>query len=403
MTKKIIIHLISTEKVPWLIATENGDLEKLLAEDDLATIAATSLQYIKSADYSGEYETVVIVPGMDVLLTQVTLPNVQRRGISATIGYALEEQLIEEAEHYYFAAPEKIQANTYFPVAVVLKEKLQTWIDRLKTNNIQAHYLVPEMLAIQYEPHTWHVYIEDDIAVIRTGESSGFVVDRQLLDIVLKDQLKDGGTTDKPEKLLLTNLTKKSPKLTKFPIPVEKLPAKNMLEQTVRLTAFPVNLLQPAQLPKQKTGRTLKIWQAVCYLGIACIAVNVLAIITCYIYLAHQNTALKRQIAAIYLQNFPGATTADDPGTQMQAKLTQLKSAASGGEFLQLLAKSGQVIRQYGIITDLNYENKQLQLDLKINNSANKSALTSALERQNLAVTSEEKAGLLNLTIGETQ
>lgn len=396
MAKKIIIHLTGTEKVSWLIADENGSTNiKPLAEDDLATIATQCKQLTNN----NEYEIIVIVPGIDVLLTQVTLPNIQRKGLSATVGYALEEQLIQEVENYYFGIPDKVQANISFPVAIVLKEKLQSWIDQLKTNSIQAHRLIPETLAIRYEINAWHIYLDTNTAIIRTGENSGYVIDRQLLEIVLKEEFEKPDQI-KPARILLTNVTKKSAKFPKLPILVEKLTPKNILEQTASLTIFPLNLLQPEQQPKQKKGRAQKIWQTACYLLIACIVINILSIIISYFSLAHQNTALQRQIAAIYVQNFPGATAVDDPGAQMEKKLDQLESAASGGNFLQLLAKSGSIIRQYGIIQNLSYENRQLQLDLKLNNPTDKNELISALQQRNLTLTSSEKNGLLHLIIG---
>src|SRR3990172_6852919 len=80
---------------------------------------------------------VLIVPGEDVVLTEVALPAQKRHKILRVVPYALEDQVADEVENLHFAIGPQLEGGSY-PVAVVQRARLTQWLDHAAAAGLSA-------------------------------------------------------------------------------------------------------------------------------------------------------------------------------------------------------------------------------------------------------------------------
>lgn len=120
---------------------------------------------------------VVIVPGTDVLLSEVNLPIRQPGKLLQAVPYALEDQLAEDPEDLHFAIGAR-NADGRTPVAIVARKKLDAWLAPFRAARVEPGALIPETLCIPYQAAAsgpaWSVLLDGAHALVRTGASAGF-------------------------------------------------------------------------------------------------------------------------------------------------------------------------------------------------------------------------------------
>ena len=80
----------------------------------------------------------VIVPGGDVLLTDVELPLKSAVRAQQVVAYALEEQLAADIETLHFALGERDASTGRTAVAVVTRALMSRWLQELNAVGIEA-------------------------------------------------------------------------------------------------------------------------------------------------------------------------------------------------------------------------------------------------------------------------
>lgn len=125
---------------------------------------------------------VVLVPGQEVVLTEVDLPIRQRAKFLQAVPYALEEQLAEDVEKLHFAAGDR-QAGDAAPVLVVSRQLMDQWLAPFKAAGIQPVACIPDMLcmALPASDKHWSVMVEGNHCLVRTAQYMGFACDTDAL------------------------------------------------------------------------------------------------------------------------------------------------------------------------------------------------------------------------------
>ncbi len=113
-------------------------------------------------------EVVVLVPSEDVLLTQTRLTARNRAQLLQALPYAVEDQLLSPVEDLHFAASQ--DGAESIGVAVVAKNRLRGWLQRLAEAGLQPDSVLPESLALA--PGT--VIVEEARAIARLADGSAF-------------------------------------------------------------------------------------------------------------------------------------------------------------------------------------------------------------------------------------
>jgi len=117
---------------------------------------------------AGAGEVVVLVPAEDVLLTRARLTARNRAQLLQALPYAVEDQLLSPVEDLHFAAAK--DGGESIGVAVVAKNRLRGWLERLAEAGVQPDSVIAESLALP--PST--VLVEEGRAIARLGDGSAF-------------------------------------------------------------------------------------------------------------------------------------------------------------------------------------------------------------------------------------
>jgi general secretion pathway protein L len=310
---------------------------------------------------------VVLVPGIDCLLTQATVPGRNRQKLLRAVPYALEDQLIEDVENLHFSLGPPLSAGGY-PVVVIATARVDAILESCRNAGLDVHQLVPDVLAVPYAGDATCVMVEDDMALVRTGPYAGFVVDTENLGLLL-------ARLPQPEDAPATALSMRIPADAVMPDLGERALGAEIIRyegsallQFAQGAATPhIDLLQGPYSRSQEWGKLWQLWRATAALLLAGVLVSNVVTGIDYFRLRGEQKALNEQIRSIFMESFPGTKRVVDPRVQMQQQLDQLQRQAGGGaRFLGLLARSANILRTaHDIeISGASYRAGRLDVDL---------------------------------------
>ncbi len=117
---------------------------------------------------------IVLVPSEMVLLLAVDLPLSGTRARRAALPFAIEDRIAAPLETVHVALGEALGPTT-FVAAVVDRELMTGWVDRLAAEGLPHARIVPDALALpQPAAGSWNVTGDADRIVARTDTGAGF-------------------------------------------------------------------------------------------------------------------------------------------------------------------------------------------------------------------------------------
>jgi general secretion pathway protein L len=128
-----------------------------------------------------------------------------------------------------------------------------------------------------------------------------------------------------------------------------------------------IDLLQGPYSRTQEWGRIWRPWRATAALLLAGILLSNVAMGINYYRLGRLQETLNTRMEEIYKQVFPDTRRVVNPRVQMQQQLDQLqRKQGAGGQFMDLLARSGDVLRKAKDIeiSAASYRAGRLDIDL---------------------------------------
>lgn len=303
-----------------------------------------------------------LVPGADVLTTSVDIP-LKGSKLEAALPFALEETVAEDIDELHFAAGAR-RGNGRVPVAVVNRERLDTWLLRLRDAGIEAARVLPEQYGLAQVPGTVSLLLEDDLLIVNDGDATELSLQHltpgdALAAIGVLDAEGTGDDSsdgDAGATHVLVYCDSANDERYRHDwhalrhelasVDVKLLPdgALPRLATTVA-TGQGVNLLQGDYGPKTGYRNLLAPWKhaamlllGVLLIGTATKAVNVAA-------LGRDEAALRERFHAEYRQLVPGAPDVADPVGIVQS----LQSRAGGGNdepqvMLEALEQLGRAV-----------------------------------------------------------
>ena len=170
MYEYLVIRLrggnVSTETtVDWMLISLQGES---------AEVRADSLHEVgeRYGSLSNKPVVVVLAPARNVLLTAAEVPVGQHRYAKQAMPFLVEEKLAEDIEDVHIAIGRVFKTEPV-PVAVVRHFDVINWLDALYSVGLPTAWLVPEQLAIPWQPGRVTVYLEEDCSLIRDGAWHG--------------------------------------------------------------------------------------------------------------------------------------------------------------------------------------------------------------------------------------
>ncbi len=319
----------------------------------------------------GRCPLVVLVPGREVLVCRVNLPAGNRQRLLQALPFAMEDQLVEDVDHYHFALGPKLklaqgaddQGGSHI-AAAVSAEVMGRWMATLSDSGLEPDAVVPLPLALALPERSDQalVRIDGDVAQVRCGTQEGFEcsVDDLALLLSLSPQIAQLQVADSERRWSegMTSLPAQSVTEPPWPQGFEVTPRKISL-----------SLLQgPWQARGDSAARTAKVWR---WAAVALCAAGLMVLIDRYLEvsdLKRQMSALdgqaRQQVSRVIPQMPPGNTYRE----ALTATLNRLRGAGGGNQngFFYLLEIVGPALVQDGGVnlSSVTFRSDGLMLDL---------------------------------------
>jgi len=324
-------------------------------------------------------KVIASIPSSKVMLTKVTLPSSNINRLRKIVPFTLEEFIIDDVEDVHFAIG-NISKDENTAVAVIQKALLSDNLRSIEKLGLTPTVMVPDCLCIPYAKDSWTVYVENDLALVRTGRDTGFSCPTDILVLMITQYLKEENIKQ-PDSLKSYNVPESKQdeimnisfetevEFSTFEVSgnTEILFLEQYLENTPSL-----NLLQGEFSRRQKMGQQFRPWMPVAGLAAAWLVLALVIDIVNYNKLSSSVVALKQQEATIFKRAFPDARKIINPKVQMEARLKQLrkkagKSTTSGSTMLVVVVRALKKSNIVGI-KSLRYRDSGMDIDVQLKN-----------------------------------
>jgi general secretion pathway protein L len=376
--KRIVIYIYQLQPfdVSWVILDNHSEIQQTVLHGDLTELIVVINQY----------ESHVIIPGQEVLLTQAELPKLTRERLLQALPYAVEEKLIDDISNLHFAIGKSTTHG--IPTAIINKEKIETYLQKLSEFGIHPLTMIPATLALPWTQHHWYAYCDDKISIVRTDQFNGFACDKLNLHTLLQLQLLE--IPHKPECIHIEYISQTPMNIHLDPIIVNEtiLSENHFLDKiAILLGANPyINLLQGFYRPKRKSTQTKKIWDLACMTAIAWFSLSLFSNLISFFILHHAKNLTEQEIHQIYYTQFPTATSMVAPRERMESALKKASGNANKNVFLTLLGLlSNAIVNTADIrLLNMNYQEDRLNLTVSASSFNALDTFTESLKKENI-------------------
>lgn len=332
---------------------------------------------------------IALLPGEHVSLTYVKMPKTRRAELERAVPFALEEEVATDVTQLYFALGDFVEDKLF--VAVIDKAYFIHEIEAIKAAGLQPIVMLPNYLALQLEKNSWTVVLDGTMAIVRTSRTSGFSVEFKNLILLLKLQLQKT-PNNMPKRIIIfkgeadVSVKDFSPVGVSVDIRDGKLVDTLAFEELLHKPT--INLLQGKYRPKFRIPRIERRWR------IAAAALGILLLLFIgghvgeLLFFKMQSKRLEEKIETVYKDIYPNAIQVIEPKVRVTQTLTRLRTAATGNAFLLLMIRTGKVIHDNPQVTlqSLAFQNKELQIRVRVPNLSSLETLTQSLIQQGLNI-----------------
>ena len=417
MKRQIFIHLGDPtlsgdmpDQVYWCVKSDDDTVAPVY-QGDLKT----------AANHAHGCRVIVMVSGVEVVLTDVALPQMNRQKLLKAIPFALEEQLANDVEDNHFAVGER-QKEDAVNVAIVERKIIEMWLNGLKDVGIQPDVLTTEIMGVPYEQNCWTILLKGadkqskSKAILRTNLQSGIALDIANVEPLMNSMLESMGEGNKPERLNIITCdgsgaetgsgakegsteSKISAQMAAVASQLEKLGGKFSISVNIDHAQQPfltylsneyvesnsINLLQGDYSRRERLEKQLRPWIPAATMAGVWLLLQFGLMVFEHQKLSSQVLSVKSQAEEIYRNVFPDAKNVPDPKSQMERKLVELREAANQTtDILILLSKAGDVLSDTNslLIRTLRFKDETLDLDFEISDLASLDSLKDRLTRE---------------------
>lgn len=335
--------------------------------------------------HSDEALSVIVLPGEKVTVTEIALPKVTAKERLRLAPFILEEHIACDPEEIHIALMKQADDEKY-AAAIINRDTFEKQIEIWKAKGAHPQIVLPDFLALIWEPNTWTVVLQDQRAMVRTGLHTGFSIENEHLIFFLHQLLLKQGV-HKPEKI---NVWQQDQALSFDTLNISADYREIDTQKIWDIKGIPsqLNFLYGKYRPKIKINRFKKRWltsitMAGCFFGFMLLSQCVQ-----WFYLRHEATALHVQVTQLYQQLFPGENISEVSTARADALLQRYQKAFEGGLFLRLLRLAGLALQQYPAIhlQSIQFQHDTLLLRVEAPNADVLSHWQIALREQGVLI-----------------
>jgi len=341
----------------WAIFDDDGRVMRQAQTGPLA----------EAGELAAGRRVVVLVPGVEVILTETTLPKASPARLRKLVPFSLEDALADDIEQLAFAVGRRAESGAV-AVAVVARARLDEWLEQLSAAGLAPQAVYSEADGVPDTPSTLNLVIEGDRIYGRAPGSAAFVFEgldlAQVLDVVDGDgELKHAVVyVDEAGRLQHADA------LRALGERIESTQVKLMGDGPLyrlgaTLVAEPgTNLLQGEYAPKSNLAPLLQPWRAAAGLLLGLVLVSVAAQAAEYLSLRQQSQALAATLTEVCRRDFSVSLDACD--RVVRQRLADAGVARSGTSFLAALLAIAEARSPESRIGGLQYRSGRTTIEI---------------------------------------
>lgn len=325
----------------------------------------TEQEALRAAISERRVVPIFAVPGTQARLLLIEVKPEERRHLSRSLPFMLEDALTEDVEQLHFA----MQAldKQYYAVAVCSTDCMRSYEQQLAIFPSVGLW-IPEPLLLPWRAGEWCLVLEGESATVRTGQAEGFSIERRMLPALLEAALAEG---EAPAAVVVYGEDQDAD-IRLLPESLRELAQwrKGDLYSAMLIADFPapaLNLRQGEFAQRLPLGRWWKQWRAAAMVFGTALVLHLVSTYVEYRQLEQQNVALRSAVQDTYRKAFPRGAVVDAE-KQLQRQLDALSGTAQSSGFTNLMAKVGSVIddSEGTSIVSINYNDKADEMRLNI-------------------------------------
>ena len=326
---------------------------------------------------------VVGLPSDDVRSTLLKVSPEERKHLSKSLPYRMEEQVAEDVEELHFVA--SALGEEQFLVAFTRQDKMADWVEQLSFND-SLKVFGPEALCLPLEGDECCAVVEGDEVVLRWSDAHGARVDLSLLSTVLDSLAQIPSSlviygTDREQ--VVSQLTDDQAALVDW--------RQGGWGALLLLTksAPQVNLRQGSFAPPLPLVKWWGVWKAVAIAASVALSLQFVSDVSQFQTLKQQNLELRSAIQDSYRKANPRGAVVDAE-KQLDRQIAEFAGEESVTAFTpKLVDVVTATMAESGRGTSINYTSGQLRLNLTAQDFASVEQIRQALERAGLKATLE--------------
>lgn len=215
----------------WVLVDSNGTQKSRVSTGTLE----------QAAREVGERSVIALVPALDVMTTNVSIPIRSAAKIRSALPFALEESVAEDVENLHFASGAR-RDDGRVPVAVVSRENIDRWIDIYSSAGIELTRMIPENQGLPILPGTMSMLIDGRSIYFNDGDRIEFAMQ----DLKPSDVLVAAGKLGEQS----SDSTESSHVMAFCDVESEQRFETDFIALRHELESVDVNVLQDGTLPK---------------------------------------------------------------------------------------------------------------------------------------------------------
>ncbi|PHQ81606.1 MAG: hypothetical protein COB66_01740 [Coxiella sp. (in: Bacteria)] len=379
---------------------EDNTRQYSVVQDDGSVEAVMPLTTLDDLPTAQNARVIIVLPGAQVHMLSVTLPKMSNNELQQAVPNMLEEQLSQDINQLYFAIGVP-NDNNLRHVAITDKTRWDALISELKEHNIKPSLILPDYLCLPLSEHSWSLYMDTAMIMVRTGLQSGFSTDRALFELSLSLTLQE--CEQRPQQLhvgIEPNAT-----AAKLDVDIPAQTIKNSFEALIDVNTLiehsPFNLLQNQIRQKRHKTQQRSYWSW-CRLSVTVfIAVLFLGQVGLFIDLKTKSSHLNHQLLSLYQQAFPGATQLVEPKFRIEQLVKEYELSAN--PFVSILQRVATINAHMSAITinAITYTDNAMTLVISARSNTSINAFNKALTNTGLSI-KKNQTQTKNKTVIET-
>lgn len=347
MSEHLIIRLNSqsSDPIQWIVWSPEN--KEVIASGELSSAEELS----SLSQYSDQRSVSVLLPGSDVLLREVAIPEGAARQFSSMLPFIVEDDLAQDVDDLHIVILKK--TNKTAQVAIVEHQKMVNWVEQLSEAGIQTKRFLPDVLALPFHQDGTTMVELNQQWLLRFSEYQGAIAESEWLPMLLEglvtNSAKSLSDTEEAENEDVEG--SKSYVLHSYsPCEINVANTKHIEEApelVMQLLAegalsSKVNLLSGKYRPQSSWRKHWRIWQKV-ILAFGLVTVAFVAQhITEVQKLEQHSIALRTESERIFRDIFPGKRkipTVSYLKSQMKNEEARLQGGSGGDDLLAWMAE----------------------------------------------------------------